>query len=358
MKYILKKLVGTEKCTLLGMNGGCPESPDMKHIVYTEKDDLDTDITRICLCGRDEAYAPRTVFEVHCLNHNSASASWIDNNHIVFRSGENGLPCFYILDITGKEPVYGPVFAKESHCAENGIYPFSVSAEFLDRNPSRPEINRSGIYTLNTVTGEIKLVVCENQITDMVKEHGCTATEKTANVSHVQLNPSASAVMMRIGVPECPVFGALGCIELDSGKSYLIKDKPVHQLWYDDDTYMATRQFNKGKHIEMETSYIARFSRDGKELEVLGGIGNHIDGSPDRRYFAGDRCYPGYSPDIYVYEKGSKSPAAVIPMADAQETIWQKQVHPNPTFSRDGKRLYFNCPRTDGTDAMFAELEL
>lgn len=356
MEYVLRKISQTDKCTLLGMNGGCPESPDMKHIVYTEKDNLDTDITRICLCDRDTLNNHRAVYEVKCLNHNSASASWTDNHHIVFRSGENGLSCFYILDITKAQPVYGPVFAKESHCAENGIYPFSVSREFLGRNPEHPEIDRCGIYTLDTASGVIRLAVTEQQIIDMVRENGCTATDKTANVSHVQLNPSATAVMMRIGVPECPVFGALGCIELNSGKSYLIKDKPVHQLWYNDTDYMAARQFNRGKHIEMETSYIARFSRDGEELEVLGGIGNHIDGSPDRKYFAGDRCYPGYSPDIYIYEKGNKTPAAVIPMADAQETVWQKQVHPNPSFSRDGKRLYFNCPQMNGTDAMFAEL--
>lgn len=346
----------TDKCTLLGMNGGCPESPDMKHIVYTEKDDLETDVTRIFICDRDTLENHKQVFEVRCLNHNSASASWIDNDTIVFRSSADGLPCFYILDITGKKPLYGPVFAKESHCAENGIYPFSVSQEFSGKNPLHPEINGCGIYTLDTATGEIRLVVTEQQIVDMVVSHGCTPRENTAQVSHVQLNPSATSVMMRLGVPECPVFGALGCIDLTTGKSYLIKDKPVHQLWFDNDTYMATRQFNQGKHIEMETSYIARFSKDGKELEILGGIGNHIDGSPDRQYFAGDRCYPGYTPDVYLYRRGDRKPIAVFEQEDAQETIWKKQVHPNPTFSRDGRRLYFNCPRKDGTTAVFAEI--
>ena len=134
----------------------------------------------------------------------------------------------------------------------------------------------------------------------MVREHGLTPNEHTASVSHVQLNPSATAVMMRLGVKECPVFGALGCIDLDTKKTHMIADKPVHQLWFDDDTYMATRQFNQGRHIEMETSYIARFSKDGEELEVLGGISNHMDGSFDRKYFAGDRCYPE---DVYKRQR-------------------------------------------------------
>lgn len=342
------------KCTLFGMNGGCPESPDMKHIVYTEKDNLETDITRIFICDRDALENRRQVFEVHCLNHNSASASWIDNDRIVFRSSQNGLPCFFILDITGKKPLIGPIFAKESHCAENGIYPFSVSKEFMGKNPQYPEINECGIYLLNTQTYDLQLTVTEEQIINMVTSHGCSVNEHTAQVSHVQLNPSATAVMMRLGVKECPVFGALGCIDIETGASYLIKDKPVHQLWFDDNTYMATRQFNKGHNIEMSSSYIARFSKDGKELEILGGIANHIDGSPDRQYFAGDRCYPGFSPDVYLYKRSSKEPVAVFAQEDVQDTIWKKQVHPNPTFSRDGKRLYFNSPRLNSTVASFA----
>lgn len=51
-------------------------------------------------------------------------------------------------------------------------------------------------------------------------------------------------------------------------------DKPVHQLWFDDDTYMATRQYYDGSKIEMETSRIQRFTPNGECIETLGGIGN------------------------------------------------------------------------------------
>ena len=62
----------------------------------------------------------------------------------------------------------------------------------------------------------------------------------------------------------------------------------------------------------METSYIARFSKDGEELEVLGGISNHMDGSFDRKYFAGDRCYPDFAPNVYLYKRGDKNPIATF----------------------------------------------
>lgn len=346
--------------TLLGMNGGMVESPDGTRIIYARKADLEKSETEIYICNHDLTNH-RKIFDVHCGNHNGPSATFITNSLVVFRdSGEDNLPVFRIMDVDTLEVKY-KICAKESHCSENGKYPFSLSNEFLGKNPDYPEINSSGIYILDVLSGKVEKVISDEDIINMVKEHGLTPNEHTASVSHVQLNPSATSVMMRLGVKDCPVFGALGCIDLDTGKTHIIPDKPVHQLWYDDDTYMATRQFNQGRHIEMETSYIARFSKDGEELEVLGGISNHMDASKDRRFFAGDRCYPYFSPNVYLYKKGNKNPIAVFEIPQDEYTTWKLQNHPNPSFSRDGKRLYFNrqCKSENGkyrTEAVFADI--
>lgn len=351
----IRKIYDGEGCSLLGMNGGCPESPDGKRIVYATKPSLDETETKIMICNADMTNR-RHIFTVECGNHNGPSATFIDNSTIVFRDSEDNMPVFRIMNADTGEVLH-KIFAKESHCAESGKYPFSVSSEFLGKNPDYSEINQCGIYILDVNTGKITLEVTEEEILDMVKAHGLTPNEHTASVSHVQLNPSATSVMMRLGVKDCPVFGALGCIDFNTRKSHIIPDKPVHQLWFDDESYMATRQFNQSRHIEMETSYIARFSKDGEELEILGGISNHMDGSPDKRFFAGDRCYPDFAPHVYLYKRGSKEPIAMFEIPDEQETVWKKQVHPNPSFSRDGKRLYFNRPNTEGgTDAVYADI--
>ena len=351
----ITKICEGDFSTLFGMNGGMVESPDESKIIYAKKKSLENDETEIFICDRD-LKNHRKIFDVHCGNHNGPSATFITDKLIVFRDGENGLPVFRIFNIdTGK--VIHKIFAKESHCAENNKYPFSLSKEFLGKNPDYPEIDKCGIYILDVLSGEIKLALAEEYILNMVKEHGLTPTEFTASVSHVQLNPSATSVMMRLSVKECPVFGALGCIDLNTGKTHIIPDKPVHQLWFDDETYMATRQFNQGRHIEMETSYIARFSKDGEELEILGGISNHMDGSYDRKWFAGDRCYPDYAPNVYLYKRGNKNPVYTFEIPQDEYTTWKKQVHPNPSFSRDGKRLYFNHQTGGGkTEAVFADI--
>ena len=97
---------------------------------------------------------------------------------------------------------------------------------------------------------------------------------------------------------------------------------------------------------------------DGECLETLGGIGNHIDGSPDREYYTGDRAYPGYPVDIFLYKRGQVEPIAVFGGQDFQDCTWKKKVHANPTFSRDGKRIYFNRPVSeDRAEACFVEVE-
>ena len=341
--------------TLLGMNGGMVESPDGSRIIYARKKSLDESATEIYVCDRD-LKNHRKIYDVDCGNHNGPSATFITDSVVVFRTSVDNLPCFIIMDIDTGEVKY-KIRAKESHCAENGKYPFSLSKNFAGLNPDYPAIKESGIYILDVASGEITLAATEDDILDMVKSHGLTPTEYTAEVSHVQLNPSATSVMMRLSVKECPVFGALGCIDLETRETHIIPDKPVHQLWFDDETYMATRQFNQGKHIECETSYIARFSKDGEELEVLGGISNHTDGSKDRKWFAGDRCYPNYAPNVYLYKRGDKTPVATFNIVQNEETTWKKQVHPNPSFSRDGKRLYFNRQTADGKcEAVFVDI--
>ena len=344
--------------TLWGMNGGQPESPDGKWLVYARKADLRQPETEIVIRRRDSLEEERVVFRVNCGNHNGPSATFTDPSHIVFRDIIGGLSAFRILNIETGKVEFGPVFAKESHCAENGIYPFSLSEEFLGKNPEHPELDSCGIYLLELSTGKICRVADREDIYRMAVDHGCIPNEQTTSMSHVQLSPKGTKVMMRLSVENCPVFGALGCIELATGKTHVIRDKPVHQLWFDDDSYMATRQYYDGTRIEMETSRIQRFLPDGTCLETLGGIGNHIDGSPDRSLFVGDRAYPGYPADIFLYRRGETKPLAVFGGQDFQRCTWELKIHPNPTFSRDGKRIYFNHPVSeDRTVAMFAEVD-
>lgn len=334
-----------EGSTLLGMNGGIPESPDGSLLVYARKrhlDRADDHRTEIWVCHSDLS-GHRKVYEVVCGNHNGPSATFINQDWIVFRGqNEEGFSYFLIYDIMREQIVYGPIIAKESHREENGLYPFSISDEYVGRNPSYPQIGGPGIYTLHLGTGEIRQIVDSHELLAFIRSRGLTPNEHTARMSHVQLNPSATKVMMRLSVEECKALGALGCYDMLTREWHLIPDKPIHQLWYDDESYMAMYHHHDGTRIVKETSRMNRYSLDGEILEPLGGIGNHIDGSPDRKWFVSDTAFPGSSIDILLYRKGELTPAARLDTHSFDDAVFGLQVHPNPTFSRDGARVYFN----------------
>ena len=77
--------------TLWGMNGGQPESPDGKWLVYARKADLRRPETEIVIRRRDSLEEERVVFRVNCGNHNGPSATFTDPSHIVFRDIIGGL---------------------------------------------------------------------------------------------------------------------------------------------------------------------------------------------------------------------------------------------------------------------------
>lgn len=145
----VKEICDYSGSTLLGMNGGMVESPDSKRIIYARKADLTKSETEIWICDRDFENH-RKVYDVHCGNHNGPSATFITNSLIVFRdvefdgiAGKEPSICvFRILDVDTGEVKY-KIRGKESHCAENGKYPFSISTEYLDKIPIIPKLIRA-----------------------------------------------------------------------------------------------------------------------------------------------------------------------------------------------------------------------
>lgn len=127
IKRICEKYTGS---SLWGMNGGLPESPDGKLLVYARKcviDDPAKRETEIWIAERETPEHAHKLFTVQCGNHNGPSATFVDNEHIVFRDEIGGLSAFRIVNVYSGKTIIGPVFAKESHRAECGLYPFSVS---------------------------------------------------------------------------------------------------------------------------------------------------------------------------------------------------------------------------------------
>jgi hypothetical protein len=112
----------------------------------------------------------------------------------------------------------------------------------------------------------------------------------------------------------------------------------------------------------------SRFSRDthgsilsiegtGEPVAVIAGPANHIAKSPDGTMFAGEILgSDGISPLPYqlnLYAFGETQPALVLFRVPYREVVDIAACHPDPAFSRDGKRLYYNRPVGSNSSRMF-----
>ena len=323
--------------TLFGMNGGCPESPDGKHIIYSRKENLTTDIQEIWLCDRDLTNH-RKIFDGKMYNHNGMSASFVDNNRVVFRSNHQGTSQIYLQNINTLH-IEATIQGKEGHRAEQNKFPYNTP---------------QGVFWLDCDTLETKTIFTAQHMVEEIVKAGYTPNQHTVHLSHVQLNPAATKVMMRIGV-EDGGGALLGGYDIGTGRFDFIPNKPVHQLWYDNDTYMAITLLTDGTPWEV-ASRIDRYTITGEIVETLGGVGNHIDGSPDREWFVGESLYRGREIELFLYKKGQVAPVRVLDAHNYQVAARELKVHMNPSFSPCGKRVYYNRPISNHqTVAAFTE---
>ena len=112
LKLELRQVCGFEGSSMWGMNGGQPESPDSKLLVYARKSVLAESKTEIWICDKDTLGNQRKVFTVNCGNHNGPSATFVDNDHIVFRDRMESQWAFRILNVHTGQVKYGPIFGK------------------------------------------------------------------------------------------------------------------------------------------------------------------------------------------------------------------------------------------------------
>ncbi|MCF8380778.1 MAG: hypothetical protein K9H49_14485 [Bacteroidales bacterium] len=85
-----------------------------------------------------------------------------------------------------------------------------------------------------------------------------------------------------------------------------------------------------------------RWDLDGNVIETLAGPGNHLGVSGDNIYYASESWYQKNPVILSVYKKGETEPFWQDTVSTDHHTTWTLANHTNPSFSRDGKRVYYN----------------
>ncbi|OQB15593.1 MAG: hypothetical protein BWY15_00305 [Firmicutes bacterium ADurb.Bin193] len=323
-----------------GYFGTCPESPDGKliaYVLYDNKPAPDAGLSAgLYICDSDLTNH-RKIRDIAETNWEDGSYQiWVDNNHIAYMDMADGGKT-YIVNING-EVAYGPYEGYLGHGdAPDGAIPLWVDKT---KYPNGSNLGPNGIYIFKD--GKITKAV------DLEKDFGWLKAELEGSdntddwyMYHAELSPGGTHLAIRLDTGKdmqnlltCKIDGT--DVKLFPGK------KPLHQQWYDDSTLFG--HDNYWNNLPYQAG--RRWDRDGNVLETLSGVGCHLGISPDKRYLASETLYQSNPIVLRLYRVGSIEPLAIL-SSESPGNVWSMRTHLNPSFSRDGKKVYFNKPIGD-----------
>jgi hypothetical protein len=310
--------------------GTSPESPDGRRLTYVVYEPDDTQELRIC--NRDLT-GHRKLADINIGIHNGAKAFWIDNQRLAYDS--EGLR---VIDVNTGEPLYGPFpIRSETHNSVDNKIIFHGNVE-----------DEWAIWELDCDSGKIRKITTVDAVKAAQKRLGTVVSDE---ITHIQPSPDGNRMLFRYGGG---VDGRMGCIRTSDGSDMIVfpGEKPMHFLWYDNETVMGVNwRFKPEDHHPTDPSaferagkerWYQRYNLEGGVIETLAGTMTHGAGSPDQNWYVGETANYRKSPiRLALYRRGSTEPVAILMDHSFDEMTWQKRAHVNPSFSRDGKRVYF-----------------
>ena len=347
--------------TSFGIYDTSPESPDGSRIAYVRfleepANPRDGRPGELWVCETDLSHH-RKVCDISLVRtHNGAQVFWLDNETIGFftpwsseprellfvdaDTGENRFPPIRGITSVGHEPHDGKV-----------LYAMDVRAV-------GPPLGEAGIYEFDSATGKSRMVLSLaklNTYKDLLPQEALKAKkayrEDEWKFFHLMYSPNAERIAFRIDVGENRSQRLRVNMQSDGSDFHVLNSPLLHFRFYDDSSIAG---HERGVDVNREQLPV-RYSSSGEYLETLAEVpGNHYAISPDRMSFASESDYNSEPVVLRYYHAGDDlSSSMVLAEFPPQDVVWEKRFHVNPSFSRDGKRVYFHMPTADGRNGTF-----
>ena len=346
-KYAQPLYKGKESTTL-GIYDTNPESPDGTHVCYIKYPEivrgghLGMPVNANVMLENRMTGATREIFEVSCNNHNGANAIWISDSLLAFQV--NDFKDFVVYDIEANRSVFGLVQGEIGHKSFGNLLFFSVcNARLQVYDKTRPPYptEREGIYFLDCISGKTTLVTRKADITKAFSDQNKEVSKIETKILHVDPNSKNEKIMFDYRYRSNPAESWVslhGFVHADGSGIRWIRERPMHVIWFDDDSMLGVDTGDREHRIH-------RYDLNGKKLEMLGGTSTHVGASPDREWYIGESGF--YEPEedgltrVYLYKRGIDKPYALLSEWNNTKVTWTWVAHANPSFSSDGKRVYF-----------------
>jgi hypothetical protein len=351
------------KYSSLGIYNESPESPDGKRLVYLV---FDKSPSNACPLVPFTIWVCDSNLQNHRMvrraenttdNHNAAFQLWIDNDSIAYCSsyipknpdGSRRSREIRVFNADTGKLEFGPY--TDAFLGDNT----AKGKVLMNVDGDRSNLGPRGVYELDTASGKVKCIYKTTDFEWYAKNLNWHEMNKNCarwGVTHARYSPEASRIsfMFNGGGSEYLFYT---CNADGSDLKYWGIDKPLHELWFDEDSLCGADEITDDK--SPDNLCFRRWDRNKRVIETLAGQVNHTAFSPDKQWYAGDSFYRSNPAELYLYKRGQTVPTAVIFKADPQ-IVWQYTGHINPSFSRDTKRLYYNRPVGNLKQAYYCEV--
>ena len=328
-----------------GIYNECPESPDGSRIAYVAYNDrplgnkLVTGST-LWVCDRNlKGHRMVTKLMFRTNNHNGSAMQWVDNNSVAFSAPniKDGTISVVNVDTGAVEhgPYRGGFLGDNNHGGK-----ILMAIRYKNSN-----FGEQGIYELDTNNGKIRQIVRTRDLSDYYDKYKWKGNRDFTKwkIDHVKYSTDGSYIAFNVrpyGV-DAINRNLFTCKVDGSDMNYWgLGDKPLHYSWFDENTFLGchSKVFEDGISANM---FIKRWDRNKNYLETLAEPGNHVAMSTDENWYAGETGYNSDPIKLFLYKRGSIKSTAVIFEHPFTDMVWKSHGHVNPSFSRDGKRLYY-----------------
>jgi hypothetical protein len=284
----------------------------------------------------------RKIYQVNCTNHNGANAIWVNDSLVAFQV--NDFKDFVVYNIRSDKSVFGIVEGELGHKSFGNVLVYTVCNVRLTRlvkNRVPYDPDKQGIYSLDCITGNKRLLVSKKDIVDTFIAQNPNVRETEAMILHVEPNKSNDKIMFdyrHLRYPDKTFESLHGFLNADGSGIRWVTERPMHVVWFDEDSMFGVDTKDPEKKIYKYDLY-------GRRIEMLGGRSTHVGASPDRKWYIGESAY--YQPEedgitrVYLYKRGNKKPYALLAEMRNSKITWNWVAHVNPSYSSDGKRAYF-----------------